>query len=426
MSIFKDTNLSSPVFKKLIEPLGDYTSDNPYHRICKTLSDRQILEMGILRVLSEASSGRGFLEKMSNLSNILIGVPTFFEALKSLRRLKFTRHVLTTLCSKMRELRSSKDPLSGYKELEKFDIYAGDGHYHKSSAHDNRICGKKYAVQNFYSLSLRSYSLSHLSLAEMGGERKKESDIRALKRMDLKELRQGARVGRKVLYVWDKACLDFPQWKKWKEGGVYFLSRNKTNLRYGEHEDLCFDKNDPVNQGVVMDQMLQAHDGSQVRRVLFICPIRKQTFSFITNLPKTIRPGVIAFLYRLRWSIEKVYDELKNKMNEKKAWAKTDEAKTTQALLICISFNLMVLFEDRIEQDDDIVNEKDKKRRVDRLEQDIKNAGISQKSVPDMLKKIQRITQRPIKLFRWIKDFLFSNTPWAVAIERLWVSYGRF
>ena len=30
-----------------------------------------------------------------------------------------------------------------------------------------------------------------------------------------------------------------------------------------------------------------------------------------------IRPGVIAFLYKLRWDVEKVFDQLKNKLEEK-------------------------------------------------------------------------------------------------------------
>ena len=32
-------------------------------------------------------------------------------------------------------------------------------------------------------------------------------------------------------------------------------------------------------------------------------------------------PGLIVFLYRRRWDLEKVYDQFKNKLNEKKSWA---------------------------------------------------------------------------------------------------------
>ena len=49
-------------------------------------------------------------------------------------------------------------------------------------------------------------------------ERKKKRDIRALKRTTLAALRQGAAKGRKVLYIWDRAGIDFKQWYDWKQG----------------------------------------------------------------------------------------------------------------------------------------------------------------------------------------------------------------
>jgi len=45
----------------------------------------------------------------------------------------------------------------------------------------------------------------------------------------------------------------------------------------------------------------------------------------------TIPPGLIARIYKMRWDIEKVYDEMKNKLDEQKAWASTPTAKTMQA-----------------------------------------------------------------------------------------------
>lgn len=59
-------------------------------------------------------------------------------------------------------------------------------------------------------------------------------------------------------------------------------------------------------------------------------------------------PGLIAYLYKARWNIEKVFDQVKNKLNEKKAWATSDIAKEMQAQFVCLAHNLMHLFEDRI------------------------------------------------------------------------------
>ena len=53
-------------------------------------------------------------------------------------------------------------------------------------------------------------------------------DTRALKRLDTETLRKSAPKGRKVVYVWDKAGIDFLQWFEWKHaGGIYFVSREK-------------------------------------------------------------------------------------------------------------------------------------------------------------------------------------------------------
>ena len=50
--------------------------------------------------------------------------------------------------------------------------------------------------------------------------------MHVLKRLNNRTLRQGAAKGRKVLYVWDRAGIDFRQWRRWKQAsGIYFLSR---------------------------------------------------------------------------------------------------------------------------------------------------------------------------------------------------------
>ena len=49
--------------------------------------------------------------------------------------------------------------------------------------------------------------------------------MRTLKRQTANQLRQHAPKGRKVLYVWDRAGIDFRQWNQWKDlSGIYPLS----------------------------------------------------------------------------------------------------------------------------------------------------------------------------------------------------------
>jgi hypothetical protein len=72
-----------------------------------------------------------------------------------------------------------------------------------------------------------------MTVADTEGKRKTEHDMRALKRLTTKDLRQGAaKKGRKVIYVWDRAGINFQQWYKWKQSaGIYFISREKSNMR---------------------------------------------------------------------------------------------------------------------------------------------------------------------------------------------------
>ena len=124
------------------------------------------------------------------------------------------------------------DPFHRYPTLEEYDIYAGDGHYHAAACHDEKKSGKKHPVQHFYCVDLRSHALQHLTLADTTGKRKKEHDMRALKRLDKDILRQDADKGRKVIYVRDMAGIDFLQWYKGSSPTVFiFYKQRKRQYR---------------------------------------------------------------------------------------------------------------------------------------------------------------------------------------------------
>jgi hypothetical protein len=189
--------------------------------------------------------------------------------------------------------------------------------------------------------------MTHLTVSDQV-ERKKEHDMPALKRQDTLTLRQGAAKGSKVLYVWDRAGIDFPQWFKWKESGIYFLSREKENMKLEIVGIHAFDRADNINQGVVSDEMVATSVGVTVRRVIYQDPETGILYVYLTNLPPNIPPGIVALLSKSRWDLEKVFDEFKNKLGEIKSWASTANAKTCQARLSCLTHNLMTLMEEQI------------------------------------------------------------------------------
>ncbi len=97
-----------------------------------------------------------------------------------------------------------------------------------------------------------------------------------------------------------------------------------------------WDRADPRNAGVLGDELVSTSEGISVRPVRYYCAQRGEEFSFLTN-ECTLPRGVIAHLYRLRWEIEKTFDELKNKLGETKAWASSANAKAVQAQFLCMA-----------------------------------------------------------------------------------------
>lgn len=60
-----------------------------------------------------------------------------------------------------------------------------------------------------------------------------------------------------------------------------------------------------------------ATSGLMVRRITFHDVVAERQFEFLTNvLESAVPPGVLAQLYRMRWGIEKSFDEVKNKLGK--------------------------------------------------------------------------------------------------------------
>ncbi len=415
---------SETVFSKLFYPLKSLLIGCKNTRVCPSLPDQQWLETGVLRVLSDESSGRSFLQKRFDGGLSLITRSHFFESLKSLRRLRLCQEVSTALLDYRKRYYHRSDPFKSYRLLDEFDIYAGDGHYHSAATHDLRKQGKKYPVQHFYSINLRSKSLSHLTLADTSGQRKKEHDSRALKRLSIDALRQNAKKGRKVLYVWDKAGIDFFQWFKWKHSaGIYFISREKENMNLEVIGQLPFEKT-AINKGVKGFEIVGTSQGVSVNRIRYQCPLSKKQFHFITNLSH-IPPGLVAYLYKTRWDIEKAFDEIKNKLGEKKAWATSETAKSMQAQFICMAYNLTLILESQATHCG-IENRKENARRRKRLQNSLPKHKQTKKGLPAYLRRPKMATQRPLRFIRWLRNNLFLDTSWTCAITRLRTIYAVF
>lgn len=386
-------------------------------RQCPSLPDASWIHLGLNRVLHEVPSGRGFLQQHGQQMEDCPLRSNYFEALQSPRRLRLLTELNQRLLRKLAT--TLPDPLAQYSELAEFDLYAGDGHWHGAAAHDETFDDTKYAVGHFYTLDLRRHTLRHLAV----GEGKKEHDMHVLKRLAAPTLRQGAPTGRKVLYVWDKAGIDFKAWHRWKQAsGIYFISLEKTNMNLQTTGQPDWDRSDPVNAGILNVELVAGAAGVLLRRIHYIEPISGELLVFLTN-EMTLRPGLIAFLYKLRWDIEKVFDQLKNKFNEQQAWASSGNAKVAQAQFICLLHNLLLGVEQRLLASG-IENQAELARKAKTLEEAQTRAAAAGRKLPTPVVVIQRFTQRSVKLLRWLRSSIQLRLAWRAATPHLAALYA--
>jgi hypothetical protein len=399
-------------------PLENLAETSPYHRHCPELSDTDWVRLGITRVLHAPCSGRAFLQTFRPHLACCPELSHFFESLKSARRLALVADVAKRQAAAMPALPDAlPEALSGY------DLHAGDGHWHAAAAHDAPIDERRWAVGHLYALDLRTRALRHLSLAEG----KKEHDMGAIKRLGAECFRMSAAKGRKVLWAWDRAGIDFQLWHHWKHcHGIYFVSRTKENMRLDVIGQTTIDPS-PFNHGVLADELVATSQGVMMRRVRYQpAPGQSrdgQPLEFITS-DFTLAPGLIAWIYQRRWEVEKVFDQLKNKLEETKAWASRAEAKIAQAHFLCLTHNLLELLARRVADEHGIRDDAGTRRATARREQMQRDARSGNHAVSTLLTHALRPLQRSVKFIRWLRTHWLSPCSIIAALPHLRILYA--
>jgi len=238
------------------------------------------------RVLNNGRSGRDFLQTLQMFWPQPMTVGAYFAHLGSARRPTMTGDCADQLRQEVDRVRTS--PLAAYPELDRFDLFAGDGHYLAAATHDAEPGETAWATGHFFALNLKSQSLAPLALADPN--RKKEHDMRMRKRQSVAELRQGAGKGRKVLWVWDKGGMELPFWLARKQSGISFLSLRKTCQGLAV-ETIRPVADLPINQGVESDLVVSNPAGLVVREITCRNPCDGQEY---LTTEMTLEPGLLA------------------------------------------------------------------------------------------------------------------------------------
>ena len=402
---------------RFFHPVEEALRDLSSTRSCPKFSDEEFIASGIGRVVADVRSGRDWVQQLRMWMDSRLTVANFFNSLGSQRRLSLVadvaRHVRLQID---RHLPLALDPLAQHSELNGYAVYGSDGHYEALSAHAPKGEEASKAVGAFYSISLRSHSFSLLDIARP--VRKYEHDIVALKRIGSTALRMSEATGTKVIHVYDPAVIDYAQWMRWKAKGVYIISREKENSAVDTLGNIPWDHEDPRNIGVLTNTFVGTFSGVLLRRITYRDPATGKTFAYLTtdmNLP----PGLVAFLYKLRWDIEKVFDEKKNKLQEKRAWACSDVSRSLQAQFVCLAHNLMLLLERCLESENGITDIKVQDKRSRRTEES--EAKMSERGeIPNpLVQQCTRMTQRSLQFIRWLRRCLLAPTSYVAEIDLL-------
>lgn len=402
-----------------LHPLDGLVAASPHHRPGLAYADEAWLRLGLQRVLEDVPSGRAFLQEHApRFPDAATGRSNYFHANSSPHRLALLRDVNQAFLARAAE--TLPDRLADLPGLALYDVFALDGHWHRAATHDARHDGAKMPVGHFYSLDLRRHTLRHLAV----GEGLHEHDMSILKRLKPAGLRHDVPKGRRVLLVYDRAGIDYDYWKRCRhERAVYFLSRVKDGMVFDWIASRLIDRTDPRNRGVAEDRNVMTRDGHPLRIVHYTDPEQGQEHRFLTNEPD-LPPGVIAELYRRRWDIEKVFDQVKNKLGEKKAWGTSQEAKTVQGQFVALAHNLLLHYETRLENEHGLRNAAEDQRRARRLETLEQTARAAGRDVSTLRLGARRATQRSVKFLRWLRHALREHLAEAAALPRLAILYA--
>tara|TARA_B110000014_G_scaffold260355_1_gene249928 strand:+ start:338 stop:1627 length:1290 start_codon:yes stop_codon:yes gene_type:complete len=413
-----NTAFSNEFFKPVFEIYS--SSDKQYN--CPGISDINFCQLGTVRCISSARTGQEFIQLHADYDVADINADHFFKALKSKRRLTNLVSVNQLLADKMAE--KTLDPLAQFGELENWEVNLVDGHYQKSACFDPKYKDSKgnlksIATGHFFRMDLRNQHLSCLDLVKPEDGKKKAHDVTVIRRSTAKTLRNGAAKGKKMMLVWDKACIDYHLWRKLKNTyGVYFITLEKVNSKAEICSPDLVNRSDSRNEGVISDHLVGTSNGVQLRRIVYKDPRDQKVYRYLTN-DFTLPAGILVLLYKHRWDEEKVFDELKNKMEERKSWASSDEAKQTHAVFECLAHNLLLLLEVKMIQEEGLTDELERKKDLGRKREGSPER-LRLKKVGNMVNTaISRATQRTQRFIRWVRVRIYLNVSWLASVSRL-------
>lgn len=404
-----------------LAPLVDILEGSDITRQCNTLDDLTFVTLNVLRCLQSCKTGRDFIQTHGIHCAPDLSRGNYFANLSSKRRQDLTRQIADQMrITCLPALRAFDDALGIFPELDKWEVYAADGHKMAHATHDSRNDKNEYSpVNGIYTMDLRTGFSDFLCLCKPT-DRGIEHELTALKRVLGDRLRCGAGKGKSTLFIYDRAIIDFEYAYNLKQcKSIYILTGWKENLSPLTCVTREIDRANRVNDLILTDETITFKDRGTWRKITARCPDSDDIFITLTN-QMTLPPGILNECFRLRWNIEKLFDQQEQKLDERKAWATSETAKTTQALSICITHNLLLLFKASLKREENIEDTKVSNDYLNKLDVREGKAREAGRIFPKALyAALYRPTEISLQLIRWLRSCIVRSTLYNQAIALL-------
>ncbi len=93
---------------------------------------------------------------------------------------------------------------------------------------------------------------------------------------------------------------------------------------------------------------------------------------------------------------------------------------------VCMAHNLMVLFERRLEREENLRDEKSLAKRQKRLEQMKRTIRASGREPNPLVVNCTRVSQRSLQFIRWLRNALAFPTSWDAEIAQLRLLMAKY
>ena len=390
------------------------------------LPDTDLVRCGVMRTLSQSRSGRDLLQHLSEVHKIEVARSTYFGAHHSKRRRDILSQLNTQLVAHHRA--DLPDLLAGFPQLKNRSVFAVDGQHIGHGVHAAVDEEQRYvSVNTLYLTCLHSGLLFNLGAVQGDGEHHHEMPVFRVRITDWL-LKHRNRRSPPPIFVVDAGFVDNTFWTRMRLAaaqGALFITRTKENMTPEVCGNPPWDRGARINQGVTADELVGFDNACVMRRVQYADPESGTAYEFLTTI-LDLPPGLIALLFLLRWRIEKIFDTAKNKLEETKAWANGALAQDTQAHVLALTHNLLVLIRDKLAREHGIQELKVVQKRETALERRHEMAASCGRVVAHFQEKLPPIVQLTVQFIRTLRNGILGKLRWLAAVAHLRTSMEKY